>query len=154
MVSILNLEVFPCLILWERIFDNQAIFMRSFRYQLKIFSPSCMSLQNSNIEIKTAWFKASKVSFILSNDFLQLAYKCLVSSIILQIPATNTPEDLKLFASLCRKDYFQGNHHVEEIMYLENLRRSQLLQLLEKFRDVLITYETEDPAIAMFSSSL
>lgn len=70
---------------------------------------------------------------------------------IFKIPATNTPEDLKLFARLCRKGYFQGNHHVEEIMYLENLRRSQLLQLLDKFRDVLVTYETEDPAIAMFS---
>ncbi|XP_057664584.1 GATOR complex protein NPRL3 [Diorhabda carinulata] len=74
-------------------------------------------------------------------------------SSIFKIPATNTPEDLKLFARLCRKEYFQGNHHVEEIMYLENLRRSQLLQLLDKFRDVLITYETEDPAIAMFSCS-
>ncbi|KAG5888473.1 hypothetical protein JTB14_022103 [Gonioctena quinquepunctata] len=72
-------------------------------------------------------------------------------SSIFKIPATNTPEDLKLFAKLCRKEYFQGNHHIEEIMYLENLRRSQLLQLLDKFRDVLITYETEDPAIAMFS---
>ncbi|CAH1156187.1 unnamed protein product [Phaedon cochleariae] len=74
-------------------------------------------------------------------------------SSIFKIPATNTPEDLKLFAKLCRKEYFQGNHHIEEIMYLENLRRSQLLQLLDKFRDVLITYETEDPAIAMFSCS-
>ncbi|EFA09890.1 Nitrogen permease regulator 3-like protein [Tribolium castaneum] len=70
---------------------------------------------------------------------------------IFKIPATNNPEDLRLFARLCRKGYFHGNHHIEEIMYLENLRRSQLLQLLDKFRDVLITYETEDPAIAMFS---
>lgn len=44
--------------------------------------------------------------------------------------------------------YFKGEHHLEEIMYFENLRRSQLLQLLDKFRDVLIIYETEDPAIA------
>ncbi|KAJ3642280.1 hypothetical protein Zmor_025080 [Zophobas morio] len=72
---------------------------------------------------------------------------------IFKIPATNTPEDLRLFATLCRKGYFHGDHHIEEIMYLENLRRSQLLQLLDKFRDVLITYETEDPAIAMFSYS-
>ncbi|KAF7271183.1 GATOR complex protein Nprl3 isoform X2 [Rhynchophorus ferrugineus] len=75
------------------------------------------------------------------------------STQIFKIPATNNPEDLKLFARLCRKGYFQGNHHLEEIMYLENLPRSQLLQLLDKFRDVLVTYETEDPAIAMFSSS-
>ncbi|CAG9770183.1 unnamed protein product [Ceutorhynchus assimilis] len=70
---------------------------------------------------------------------------------IFKIPATNTPDDLKLFARLCRKRYFEGTHHVEEIMYLENLRRSQLTQLLDKFRDVLITYDSEDPAIAMFS---
>ncbi|XP_050305472.1 GATOR complex protein NPRL3 [Anthonomus grandis grandis] len=70
---------------------------------------------------------------------------------IFKIPATNMPEDLQLFARLCRKGYFEGNHHIEEIMYLENLRRSQITQLLDKFRDVLITYDTEDPAIAMFS---
>ncbi|KAK4875348.1 hypothetical protein RN001_011770 [Aquatica leii] len=69
---------------------------------------------------------------------------------IFKIPASNNSEDLNLFARLCRNGYFRGEHHVEEIMYLENLRRSQLLQLLDKFRDVLITYETEDPAIAMF----
>lgn len=39
-------------------------------------------------------------------------------------------------------------------MYLENIRRSQLLQLLDKFRDVLITSECEDPAIALFYSQL
>ncbi|XP_017769595.1 PREDICTED: nitrogen permease regulator 3-like protein isoform X2 [Nicrophorus vespilloides] len=72
-------------------------------------------------------------------------------SIIFKIPASNNTDDLRLFARLCRKKYFTGNHHIEEIMYLENLRRSQLLQLLDKFRDVLITYETEDPTIAMFS---
>lgn len=70
---------------------------------------------------------------------------------IFKIPATNTPEDLKLFARLCRKGYFEGSHHIEEIMYLENLRRSQLTQLLDKFREILITYDSEDPAIAMFS---
>ncbi|KAL3269468.1 hypothetical protein HHI36_008537 [Cryptolaemus montrouzieri] len=74
-------------------------------------------------------------------------------SSVFKIPATNNPEDLRLFARLCRKNYFKGEHHIEEIMYLENLRRSQLLQLLDKFRDVLLTYETEDPAIAMFSCS-
>lgn len=50
--------------------------------------------------------------------------------------------------SLDTLGYFKGEHHLEEIMYFENLRRSQLLQLLDKFRDVLIIYETEDPAIA------
>ncbi|KAJ9590604.1 hypothetical protein L9F63_016374 [Diploptera punctata] len=71
---------------------------------------------------------------------------------ILKIPAAANPEDLHLLAKLCRQGYLRGCHHLEEIMYLENIRRSQLLQLLDKFRDVLVTSETEDPAIAMFYS--
>ncbi|XP_076165242.1 GATOR complex protein Nprl3 [Ptiloglossa arizonensis] len=61
-------------------------------------------------------------------------------------------DDRKLLDRLCRFGYFNGGHHLEEIMYLENIRRSQLLQILDKFRDVLITCECEDPAIALFYS--
>lgn len=61
-------------------------------------------------------------------------------------------DDRKLLDRLCRLGYFNGGHHLEEIMYLENIRRSQLLQILDKFRDVLITCECEDPAIALFYS--
>ncbi|CAH0555277.1 unnamed protein product [Brassicogethes aeneus] len=105
-------------------------------------------------------FNSEHLSFISTDDDKQdyqeellLDFSDEERSSVFKIPATNNPEDLQLFAKLCRKEYFQGNHHIEEIMYLENLRRSQLLQLLDKFRDVLITYETEDPAIAMFSCS-
>jgi len=61
------------------------------------------------------------------------------------VPAANNPEDLKLFTRLC--PYFTGRHHLEEIMYYENVRRSQLLTLLDKFRTVLITTQHEDPAL-------
>ncbi|KAG7202838.1 hypothetical protein KM043_009991 [Ampulex compressa] len=61
-------------------------------------------------------------------------------------------DDRKLLERLCRLGYFNGGHHLEEIMYLENIRRSQLLQILDKFRDILITCECEDPAIALFYS--
>ncbi|XP_063229317.1 GATOR complex protein NPRL3 isoform X2 [Bacillus rossius redtenbacheri] len=71
---------------------------------------------------------------------------------VLRIPAATVPEDLRLLVRLDRQGYLRGCHHVEEIMYAENLRRSQLLQLLDKFRDVLITCQTEDPAVAMFYS--
>lgn len=69
-------------------------------------------------------------------------------SAVRRIPATSNAEDLTLMVKLWQAGYFKGEHHLEEIMYFENLRRSQLLQLLDKFRDVLIIYETEDPAIA------
>lgn len=65
---------------------------------------------------------------------------------ILKVPASSNFEDLNLMVRLKQSGYFQGEHHLEEIMFYENLRRSQLLQLLDKFRDVLILYETEDPA--------
>ncbi|XP_034951005.1 GATOR complex protein NPRL3 [Chelonus insularis] len=61
-------------------------------------------------------------------------------------------DDIMLLDKLCRLGYFDGRHHLEEIMYLENIRRSQLLQILDKFRDILITSEHEDPAIALFYS--
>lgn len=61
-------------------------------------------------------------------------------------------DDIILLGRLCRLGYFNGEHHLEEIMYLENIRRSQLLQILDKFRNVLITSENEDPAMAMFYS--
>ncbi|XP_032575500.1 GATOR complex protein NPRL3 isoform X1 [Drosophila sechellia] len=67
---------------------------------------------------------------------------------IRRIPASANVDDLSLLVKLYQMGYFKSEHHLEEIMYFENLRRSQLLQLLDKFRDVLIIYETEDPAIA------
>ncbi|XP_055598211.1 GATOR complex protein NPRL3 [Uranotaenia lowii] len=67
---------------------------------------------------------------------------------VMKIPAALNSEDLSLMVRLWQAGYFKGEHHLEEIMYFENLRRSQLLQLVDKFREVLIIYETEDPAIA------
>lgn len=74
-------------------------------------------------------------------------------SAITRIPASSNAEDLAFLVKLWQRGYFKGEHHLEEIMYFENLRRSQLLQLLDKFRDVLILYETEDPAIASMYST-
>ncbi|XP_017840468.2 GATOR complex protein NPRL3 [Drosophila busckii] len=67
---------------------------------------------------------------------------------IRRIPASSNVDDLSLLCKLYQMGYFKSEHHLEEIMYFENLRRSQLLQLLDKFRNVLIIYETEDPAVA------
>ncbi|GAB6027325.1 hypothetical protein CHUAL_001607 [Chamberlinius hualienensis] len=70
---------------------------------------------------------------------------------ILKVPAASNLEDLILFGRLC--PYFRGKHHIEEIMYLENLRRSQILILLDKFRQVLSTCQHADTAVAMFYRS-
>ncbi|KAM8780147.1 GATOR1 complex protein NPRL3 isoform 5-T5 [Rhynchonycteris naso] len=71
---------------------------------------------------------------------------------ILSVPAAQSPEDLRMFARLLQ--YFRGRHHLEEIMYNENTRRSQLLMLFDKFRSVLVVTTHEDPIIAVFQALL
>ncbi|XP_069503996.1 GATOR1 complex protein NPRL3 isoform X2 [Ambystoma mexicanum] len=69
---------------------------------------------------------------------------------LLNVPAAQNPEDLRMFARLLH--YFRGRHHLEEIMYNENMRRSQLLMLFDKFRSVLVVTNHEDPIISVFQS--
>ncbi|XP_062388790.1 GATOR complex protein NPRL3 isoform X1 [Sardina pilchardus] len=69
---------------------------------------------------------------------------------ILSVPAAQSPEDLRMFARLLH--YFRGHHHLEEIMYNENMRRSQLKTLFDKFRSVLVVTNHEDPVISIFQS--
>jgi hypothetical protein len=71
---------------------------------------------------------------------------------MMHIPATANPDDFQLLMRLLRKGYFKGNHHIEEIMYLQNIRRSDLIQLLDKFKDVLVIVEMQDPIISCFYS--
>ena len=45
---------------------------------------------------------------------------------------------------------FLGKYHVEEIMYHMDLRRAQLMQIIDKFRDIIVRHEHEDPALTMY----
>ncbi|XP_046664623.1 GATOR complex protein NPRL3 [Homalodisca vitripennis] len=104
--------------------------------------PSMTTVQTNN------WLDRSTESIIhedLLTDFTEEE-----RAAILKLPAASNADDLKLLVRLVQQGYLHGTHHLEEIMYLENVRRSQLLQLLDKFREVLITCEMEDPAISMF----
>ena len=62
---------------------------------------------------------------------------------ILDVPAASHLDDLQMFLRLF--PYFNGNHHLEDIIYFENLRRPQLLTLLDKFCDFLILCNYQDP---------
>ncbi|XP_057307596.1 GATOR complex protein NPRL3-like [Hydractinia symbiolongicarpus] len=53
-------------------------------------------------------------------------------------------EDLSFFLNMSK--YFRGDHHLEDIMYYENVPRSKLLILIDKFRTMLITVQHEDAA--------
>lgn len=68
---------------------------------------------------------------------------------ILSIPSSKNPDDLKLLISLM--PYFNGRHHVEDIMFFENLERSQVLILCDKFRNILFTCHYEDVAVYQLS---
>lgn len=65
-----------------------------------------------------------------------------------RIPASKNLSDLSMFLRIA--PYFNGKYHLEEIMYHENVNRANLLQLLDKFRDVLSKYEHQDPNLAMY----
>lgn len=70
--------------------------------------------------------------------------------VILSVSAACNQEDLAMFCKFFKKGYLSGKNHLEDIMYFENLRRSQLVCLLDKFREVLVFCEMEDSAISMF----
>nr|XP_039247625.1 GATOR complex protein NPRL3-like [Styela clava] len=71
---------------------------------------------------------------------------------IMDVHASNSAKDLRLFINLLK--YFDGNCHMEEIMYNENLSRTQLLALLDKFSPVLLTTSREDSTTAAFCMGL
>lgn len=71
---------------------------------------------------------------------------------ILRDAANNSKDDVKNFIRF--SPYFKGRHHLEEIMYCENIRRSQLLSLLDKFRNILITYQFEDAAVVALNKRM
>merc|ERR1719319_1614149 len=85
-------------------------------------------------------------------DNVMKEFKAEEREAILKVPAAADVEDLTRFVKLCK--YFRGESHLEEIMYQENMRRSSLLQLIDKFREVLIKHEHEDPAITMYFKSM
>lgn len=46
--------------------------------------------------------------------------------------------------------YFRGNVHLEEMMFNVNIKRSHLMIVLDKFRDVLVIVVHEDPNLPAF----
>lgn len=68
---------------------------------------------------------------------------------VLKVPSSNNPDDLKLFINLM--PHFDGKHHIEDIMFFENLERSQVLILCDKFREILYTCHYEDAAVCQLS---
>lgn len=90
--------------------------------------------------------------FIVDDDII-VNFSTEERDALLRIPASSVPEDFHLLIRLLKQGYLQGSHHIEEIMYLENIRRNQLIQILEKFNDILVTTEAADPTVTLFYPS-
>lgn len=48
----------------------------------------------------------------------------------------------QLFLKLC--PFFRGKHHIEEIMWRENITREDLMKVLEKYQTLLVTCVHEE----------
>lgn len=56
------------------------------------------------------------------------------------------PRDRERFRRLC--PYFDAKRHLEDIMYYEDIQRSELMSFLERHEDVLLMFEHDDTAIS------
>ena len=61
---------------------------------------------------------------------------------------TDDKKELSTFAQVAV--FMNGKYHLEEIMYHMDLRRAQLLQIIDKFRNIVVRHEHEDPALTMY----
>jgi len=70
-------------------------------------------------------------------------------SIMNPIPTVTSSKRLSL-SHVCDRlcQYFDGRHHLEEMMFYENIRRSQLLIILDKFYEILVVSHHEEPSIS------
>ena len=70
--------------------------------------------------------------------------------VIRSVPAAAELPDLAQFVRFSK--YWRGEHHIEEMMYLENCSRYELLQTLDKFSSILVKHEHEDPVVTKYWS--
>ncbi|XP_077383329.1 GATOR1 complex protein NPRL3 isoform X2 [Festucalex cinctus] len=108
------------------------------------------SMDNSSAELAPGADDSPLNKRILLTETLLASLSEHERQFVLNIPAAQNQEDLRMFARLLH--YFRGHHHLEEIMYNENMRRSHLKTLLDKFRSVLVVTNHEDPVISIFQS--
>ena len=108
-----------------------------------------MPPQNNPDVIRNLLLDALKKSNGETVQLKELPENCV--KILSMVDASHIPEDLTLFLKVLK--YFNGEHHLEEIMYCENLVRFQLITVLDKFQPFLLTCVREDPIAAAFCIS-
>jgi len=89
--------------------------------------------------------------FIVSTSVINLLSRLQLQNTYSKSSETlNCITHLLKWCLLCRRlcRYFDGRHHLEEMMFYENIRRSQLLIILDKFYEILIISHHEEPNIS------
>ncbi|EDV19414.1 uncharacterized protein TRIADDRAFT_62117 [Trichoplax adhaerens] len=61
---------------------------------------------------------------------------------IMKYVGTKQKEEIQFFIRLCK--YFDGRHHIEDIMYWENLPRDEIFEILNRFNEITITFWLRD----------
>ena len=87
---------------------------------------------------------------VVTKEELLKGFSVKEKAVILSVPAASELPDLAQFVRFSK--YMRGEHHIEEMMYLENCSRYELLQVLDKFSSILVKHEHEDPIVTKYWS--
>ena len=110
-----------------------------FLYQLHTYILFLPLKTNDNLKNLNSDF----LSVSLNQTFDDLSALPISCQLVLQpVVSSVNLEDIKLFCKLFK--YFNGNYHLEDIMYQQNISRRTLSIFLEKFQPILLTIQRSD----------
>lgn len=117
--------------------------LKQFHTYIVMIPPPIHEQKQSNEPYSEMMNLAKGADRIIFDSFSPAERRCLC---VLQTEGQVDKEDMRLFLRMSK--YFRGDHHLEDIMFYENVTRSELLMLIDKFRSILITVQHEDTAIS------
>nr|XP_002130884.1 GATOR complex protein NPRL3-like [Ciona intestinalis]XP_009858314.1 GATOR complex protein NPRL3-like [Ciona intestinalis] len=103
--------------------------------------------QKSSIELQHDLLKFAKTVHKMHVRFEDLPSHC-KPLFQTSITASQAPINFNLFLRLLK--YFDGRHHLEEMMYRENLLRGDIVNILDQFKPLLLTTVREDEIASAF----
>ncbi|EDV18856.1 uncharacterized protein TRIADDRAFT_62680 [Trichoplax adhaerens] len=113
--------------------------LQQHRYILLICKLEIRELNFELYENKLSEEDAERLSRQLPNlAYLTDSHK----ATIMKYVGTKQKEEIQFFIRLCK--YFDGRHHIEDIMYWENLPRDEIFEILNRFNEITITFWLRD----------
>ncbi|RDD38722.1 Nitrogen permease regulator 3-like protein [Trichoplax sp. H2] len=132
----LSKDMLGKIVIW--MLKNRVI-MQQHRYILLICKLEIRELNFELYENKLSEEDAERLSRQLPNlAYLTDSHK----ATIMKYVGTKQKEEIQFFIRLCK--YFDGRHHIEDIMYWENLPRDEIFEILNRFNEITITFWLRD----------